>query len=221
MESAMTSREMSEVFIPSVPMVMPSEITTVLNSRGVPPAWRMPALTCSARRRRPKLQGPNSVQVLAMPMRGLRRASASKPAARYMARAPARDGPWVMCLLMGVELVMACAFYGRLRMNCGSSKSERYNINHFWAEEQKPAGVASELCPVNWGRNLAAGLCCTLLWMLFRSTFIAVAVLPFAFHKEVVMHQLLSSVAFLCLLALPLAAQEEALHGTWEGTITR
>ncbi len=32
------------------------------------------------------------------------------------------------------------------------------------------------------------------------------------------MHQLLSSVAFLCLLALPLAAQEEALHGTWEGT---
>ena len=34
------------------------------------------------------------------------------------------------------------------------------------------------------------------------------------------MHQLLSSIAFLCLLALPLAAQEEALHGTWEGTFT-
>lgn len=33
------------------------------------------------------------------------------------------------------------------------------------------------------------------------------------------MHQFLSSIAFLCLLALPLAAQEEALHGTWEGTI--
>ena len=32
------------------------------------------------------------------------------------------------------------------------------------------------------------------------------------------MHQLLSSAAFLCLLALPLAAQEEALYGTWEGT---
>ncbi|MXW81059.1 MAG: hypothetical protein F4Z57_19145 [Gemmatimonadetes bacterium] len=32
------------------------------------------------------------------------------------------------------------------------------------------------------------------------------------------MNQLLSSIAFLCLLALPLAAQEEALHGTWEGT---
>ena len=34
------------------------------------------------------------------------------------------------------------------------------------------------------------------------------------------MYQLLSSIAFLCLLALPLAAQEEALHGTWEGTFT-
>ena len=32
------------------------------------------------------------------------------------------------------------------------------------------------------------------------------------------MHQLFKSIAFLCLLALPLAAQEEALHGTWEGT---
>ena len=32
------------------------------------------------------------------------------------------------------------------------------------------------------------------------------------------MHQLLPSIAFLCLLALPLAAQEGALHGTWEGT---
>ena len=34
------------------------------------------------------------------------------------------------------------------------------------------------------------------------------------------MHQLLSSVAFLCLLALPLAAQEEALHGIWQGIFT-
>ena len=32
------------------------------------------------------------------------------------------------------------------------------------------------------------------------------------------MRQLLKSIAFLCLLVLPLAAQEEALHGTWEGT---
>jgi hypothetical protein len=33
------------------------------------------------------------------------------------------------------------------------------------------------------------------------------------------MRQLLSSVLYLCLLVTPLAAQQEALHGTWEGTI--
>ncbi len=33
------------------------------------------------------------------------------------------------------------------------------------------------------------------------------------------MRQLLSSVLYLCLLVAPLAAQQEALHGTWEGTI--
>ncbi len=43
-ESAITSRLTSEVFIPSVPIVMPSEIATVLNSIGVPPAARTPVL---------------------------------------------------------------------------------------------------------------------------------------------------------------------------------
>ena len=38
MESAITSRETSEARIPSVPMLIPSETTTVLNSIGVPPA---------------------------------------------------------------------------------------------------------------------------------------------------------------------------------------
>ena len=33
------------------------------------------------------------------------------------------------------------------------------------------------------------------------------------------MRQLLSSILCLCLLIAPLAAQQEALHGTWEGTI--
>ena len=51
-ESAITSRLTREVFMPSVPMVMPSETTTVLNSSGVPPASRTPRFTCSARSRR-------------------------------------------------------------------------------------------------------------------------------------------------------------------------
>ena len=51
-ESAITSRLTSEAFMPSVPIVMPSEIDTVLNSIGVPPARRMPSFTCTARSRR-------------------------------------------------------------------------------------------------------------------------------------------------------------------------
>jgi hypothetical protein len=51
-ESAMTSREMSEAFMPWVPMVMPSEMVTVLNSIGVPPASRMPCFTAAATSRR-------------------------------------------------------------------------------------------------------------------------------------------------------------------------
>jgi len=36
MESAITSRETREAFMPCVPMVMPSEMVMVLNSMGVP-----------------------------------------------------------------------------------------------------------------------------------------------------------------------------------------
>ena len=75
-ESAITSRLTSEVFIPSVPIVIPSETATVLNSIGVPPAARTPSFTRSARRRRWKLHGIVSVHVLAMPMIGRARSSA-------------------------------------------------------------------------------------------------------------------------------------------------
>jgi hypothetical protein len=65
--------------MPSVPIVMPSEIATVLNSIGVPPAARTPSFTFSARRRRWKLQGIVSVQVFAMPTIGRWSASSSNP----------------------------------------------------------------------------------------------------------------------------------------------
>ena len=48
----MTSRLISEAFIPSVPMAMPSETAMVLYSMGVPPAARIPAFTFSDKRRR-------------------------------------------------------------------------------------------------------------------------------------------------------------------------
>jgi hypothetical protein len=50
-ESATTSRLTSDAFMPSVPIETPSLIEIVLNSIGVPPAARIPALTDSARRR--------------------------------------------------------------------------------------------------------------------------------------------------------------------------
>ena len=47
-ESAIQSRLMSEAFMPSVPIAMPSVIEIVLNSIGVPPAARAPSFTFSA-----------------------------------------------------------------------------------------------------------------------------------------------------------------------------
>jgi hypothetical protein len=85
--------------MPSLPMVMPSDIETVLNSIGVPPASRTPCLICSARCRRWKLQGPISVQVFATPMMGLLRSASEKPMAFSMARAGARLAPSVMAPL--------------------------------------------------------------------------------------------------------------------------
>ena len=93
MESAMTSRLMRDAFMPSVPIAMPSETAMVLNSMGTPPAARTPCLTFSDRRRRWKLQGMTSIQVLATPIRGLRKSSSVRPVARSMARAGARSGP--------------------------------------------------------------------------------------------------------------------------------
>ena len=77
MLSATTSRDTRLVFIPDVPIVMPSEIATVLNSIGVPPAALMPSLTCLASARRWKLHGIVSIHVLAMPMIGFDSASSS------------------------------------------------------------------------------------------------------------------------------------------------
>src|SRR5215207_4394006 len=89
----MTSRLISEAFIPSVPIVIPSETAMELNSMGVPPASRTPSFTDSASSRRWKLQGIASIHVFAMPTVGRRSASSSKPIPFMYARAAARSGP--------------------------------------------------------------------------------------------------------------------------------
>jgi len=59
MESAMSSRLIREVFMPSVPMVMPSEMETVLNSSGVPPAARYARLDVLGERAEVVIAGPD------------------------------------------------------------------------------------------------------------------------------------------------------------------
>ncbi len=92
-ESAITSRLTSEVFIPSVPIVMPSEIAIVLNSIGFAPAARIPAFSGAASSRRPKLHGMVSVQQFETPMNGLSMSSAVRPMACRNERAAARSRP--------------------------------------------------------------------------------------------------------------------------------
>ena len=94
-ESAITSRLINDAFIPSVPMLMPSETAIVLYSIGVPPAARMPALTFSDSRRRWELQGITSIQVLATPTSGRDKSSSVYPTAFSIALAK-RTGARVM-----------------------------------------------------------------------------------------------------------------------------
>ena len=98
-ESAITSREMRLVRMPSVPIVTPSEIAIVLNSIGVPPASRTPRLTSSASSRWFRLHGIVSIHVVTTPMFGLARSSSVKPTAFSIDRAPARPGPSVIVAL--------------------------------------------------------------------------------------------------------------------------
>ena len=92
--------------MPSVPIETPSETEMVLNSIGVPPASRMPALTRWASSRWLKLHGIVSIQVVETPISGRARSSSLKPMPFSIARAGARSGPSVsaaLCRLAGSE----------------------------------------------------------------------------------------------------------------------
>ena len=64
----MISRLTSEVFIPSVPVVIPSLIAIVLTSSGVPPAARTPSATSEASCLWFQLHGMVPIQQWAMPI---------------------------------------------------------------------------------------------------------------------------------------------------------
>ena len=91
MESAMTSRETSEYFMPSVPMEMPSEMVMVLKMIALPPAVFAPASACRASWSMCMLHGVTMLQVEAMPTCDFLKSSRLKPTAWSMARLAARS----------------------------------------------------------------------------------------------------------------------------------
>ena len=70
-ESAITSRETSEYFIPSVPIEMPSEMVIVLKIVALPPALSIPSAASRASWSMCILQGVTMLQVDATPTCGL------------------------------------------------------------------------------------------------------------------------------------------------------
>ena len=104
-ESAISSRELSEYFIPSWPMTIPSHTPIVENSMGVPPAIRMPALTASEIWCRWRWPGMISLAELAMPIIGRSISRSVNPSALNSERCGALSSPFFIvseriCLLL-------------------------------------------------------------------------------------------------------------------------
>jgi hypothetical protein len=92
-ESAITSRDTREYFIPSVPIEMPSETVMVPKATGLPPAELTPAEARAASTSRCMLHGVTWLQAEQTPICVLAKSSREKPTACSMARPGARDGP--------------------------------------------------------------------------------------------------------------------------------
>jgi len=95
----MTSREINDAFMPSVPIEMASEMVMVPNSIGIPPAPSIPSTAASATSSRWTLHGVMSAAGLATPTIGEERSSSSNPIARNIARWGALSGPSVTSVL--------------------------------------------------------------------------------------------------------------------------
>jgi len=80
-ESAITSRDTRDDFIPAWPMAMPSVTVMVTNSRGVPCAALTPCLTTCAWRLSAMLHGAASFQQVATPTNGWAISSSPSPMA--------------------------------------------------------------------------------------------------------------------------------------------
>src|SRR5437773_200745 len=98
--SAITSRETSEYFMPSVPMPMPSVAVGKPNTCGIAPATFTAAAARSTSGWMPALQGFMVEWPLATPTIAFWKSPSPKPTARSIARFGDRTAPWVMVLLL-------------------------------------------------------------------------------------------------------------------------
>src|SRR5437667_5165829 len=99
-ESAITSRETSEYFMPSVPMPMASVTVGKPNTCGMAPAAFTAAMARSTSGWMPALQGFMVEWPLATPTIAFSKSPSRKPTARNIARFGERAAPWVMVLLL-------------------------------------------------------------------------------------------------------------------------
>src|SRR5206468_2996035 len=99
-ESAITSRETSEYFMPSVPIPMPSVTVGNPNTCGIAPAAFTAATARSTSGWIPALQGFMVEWPLATPTIAFWKSPSPKPTARSIARLGERAAPWVMVLLL-------------------------------------------------------------------------------------------------------------------------
>src|SRR5262245_59720626 len=102
--SAMTSRETSEYFMPSVPMPMPSVTVGNPNTWGIAPAAFTSATARSTSGWMPALQGFMVEWPFATPTIALSKSPSPNPTARSIARLGERESPWVMVLLLQLSL---------------------------------------------------------------------------------------------------------------------
>ena len=103
MESAITSRDTSEYFMPSVPIEMPSEMVMVPNICGMAPAFFNATSARAASAPMPMLHGVTVLCAFATPTMGLSKSPSPKPTARSSARFGERCTPWGTVLLVRVS----------------------------------------------------------------------------------------------------------------------
>jgi hypothetical protein len=98
MASAITSRDTSEYFMPSVPMPMPSVTVGTPNTCGIAPSDLSAAIARSTSGWMPALHGFIVLWPLATPTIGLSKSPSPNPTARSMARLGERATPCVISL---------------------------------------------------------------------------------------------------------------------------